>query len=127
MENMNVARGFLLVCSSVATLALGGCLQPPRGMPDPSVIGYDGHDILPPDCKSLKRPSLLLDGGVPQPSVAWGCATYTNLAAQVADPQDLVAPHAVGPADAAVAASAVRRYESGHVTPLDQNTTLESQ
>lgn len=108
-----------------AALLLTGCLKPPIGMPDASVIGYDGHRAVPPDCDQLSAPSLLLDGGLPRPSVAWGCATYTNLAAQVANPRDLVAPGRVGPADAAVAASAVQRYETGRVIPLDPTTTRD--
>ena len=54
--------------------------------------------------------------------MAWGCATYTNLAAQLAHPQDIVKPEWLGPADAAVAASAVQRYQTERVTPLDKTT-----
>jgi pilus assembly protein CpaD len=68
----------------------------------------------------------LTDAGWHRPSMEWGCATYTNLAAQVAHPQDLVKPEPLGPADAAVAASAVRRYETGHVIPLDTATSRDS-
>jgi type IV pilus biogenesis protein CpaD/CtpE len=56
----------------------------------------------------------------------WGCATSTTLAAQLARPQDAVAPQTLGPADAAVAASAVRRYETGRVTRLDTSTSRDS-
>jgi type IV pilus biogenesis protein CpaD/CtpE len=56
----------------------------------------------------------------------WGCATYTNLAAQLAHPEDIVKPQTLGPADAAVAASAVRRYELGRVIPLDATTSRDS-
>jgi len=121
---MNLVRRIaMLAPCATAVLLLGGCLKPPIGMPDASVIGYDGHRAVPPDCARLAAPSLLTDGGIPRPSVAWGCATYTNLAAQVANPRDLVSPGRLGPADAAVAASAVQRYETGHVIPLDQSTT----
>lgn len=106
-----------------ALLALGGCFKPPRTMPDQSVIGYDGRDAVPPDCSSLSRPSELTDAGIHRPAMEWGCAYYTNLAAQIANPKDLVEPRKLGPADAAVAASAVHRYQTDNVTPLDSSTT----
>jgi type IV pilus biogenesis protein CpaD/CtpE len=95
-------------------------------MPNESVIGYDGHAVVPPDCANLSRPSLLTDAGLRRPSMEWGCATYTNLAAQLAHPEDAVKPQTLGPADAAVAASAVRRYQSGRVIQLDTTTSRDS-
>ncbi|MDR5775293.1 MULTISPECIES: CpaD family pilus assembly lipoprotein [unclassified Caballeronia] len=114
----------LVVCA--LALPLTGCFKPPRGMPDETVIQFDGKNALPPDCDSLARPSLLTDAGIRRPSMQWGCATYTNLAAQLARPEDLVHPRTLGPADAAVAASAVHRYETGQVIPLDTATSRNS-
>ncbi|SPB12806.1 lipoprotein [Caballeronia novacaledonica] len=105
---------------------LSGCLKPPLTMPNETVIGYDGKYAVPPDCDSLTRKSLLTDAGVHRPSMQWGCATYTNLAAQLARPADIVAPQTLGPADAAVAASAVHRYETGRVIPLDKSSSRDS-
>lgn len=105
---------------------LGGCFQPPFNMPDASVIRNDGGQIEPPDCRQLAVRSGLTDGGLRQPSVAWGCATYTNLAAQVSNPRDLEQPRPMGPADAAVAADAMRRYEQNKVTPLDKQTSRDA-
>lgn len=116
----------MLVVAGLGAATLTGCITPPRGMPDESVIGYDGKNAIAPDCAALKHNSLLLDGGLPRPSMQWGCATYTNLAAQVADPKDFVEPRRLAPADAAVAASAVHRYETGHVIPLDEKTSRDS-
>jgi pilus assembly protein CpaD len=110
----------ILVCSFVA--GLGGCFKPPRGMPDASVIEFDGRTALSPDCASLARPSELTDAGLHRPDMQWGCATYTNLAAQVAHPRDLVAPHKLDPADAATGASAVRRYERGDAAAIDKTS-----
>jgi hypothetical protein len=106
----------------LATL-LGGCIHPPFDMPDASVIRDNDGFAAAPDCNQLAVPSGLTDAGIRQPSVAWGCATYANLAAQVANPRDLTQPAPVGPADAAVAANAMRRYEEDKVTPLDQKTS----
>jgi pilus assembly protein CpaD len=122
---MRSARNLSLVLVVAAT-AVSGCAKPPMSMPDASVLGYDGHSAIPPDCASLARPSVLTDAGWHRPQMEWGCATYTNLAAQLADPKDLVAPEKFGPADAGVAAQGVRRYETGHVTPLDTSTSRDA-
>ncbi|MDQ7981728.1 CpaD family pilus assembly lipoprotein [Paraburkholderia sp. SARCC-3016] len=95
-------------------------------MPDASVIRFDGHTALPPECASLARPSVVNDAGTARPDMQWGCATYTNLAAQIAHPRDLVKPDSLGPADAAIAASAVHRYQAGQVAPLDKTTTRDA-
>jgi type IV pilus biogenesis protein CpaD/CtpE len=121
----HLSRLLTLVACAVAA-SVSGCVKPPRTMPDASVIGFDGHSALPPDCASLARPSLLTDAGSRRPGMEWGCATYTNLAAQIAHPEDAVKPQKLGPADAAVAASAVRRYETGRVIPLDTTTSRDS-
>ena len=123
---MKTLRLLTLLLACVVAASVSGCFKPPIGMPDQSTIGFDGHSALPPDCASLARPSLLTDAGWRRPSMEWGCATYTNLAAQVANPQDLVKPQPSGPADAAVAASGVHRYETGHVIPLDNGTSRNS-
>jgi pilus assembly protein CpaD len=114
----------VLVCATAASVS--GCFKPPRDMPDQSVLGFDGKNAVPPDCSELARGSVLTDAGWHRPSMQWGCATYTNLAAQVANPKDLVAPGKLASADAAVAASAVHRYETGHVIPLDTSSSRDS-
>ncbi|SAL39771.1 CpaD family pilus assembly lipoprotein [Caballeronia humi] len=123
---MNHTRLLSLLLACAFAAGASGCFKPPRGMPNETVISYDGHGAVPPDCASLAQPSLLTDGGIRRPSMQWGCATYTNLAAQLAHPEDIVKPQTLGPADAAVAASAVRRYELGRVIPLDATTSRDS-
>ncbi|MGA7816685.1 CpaD family pilus assembly lipoprotein [Caballeronia sp.] len=117
-------RSLSLAALAVATCTLlGGCLQPPLGMPDERTLSYDGRSVVPPDCAALRRPSLLSDAGIPRQSVSFGCATYTNLAAQIARPADIVEPVPMGPANGAVAANAVLRYQTDAVTPLDTSTS----
>ncbi len=108
--------------------ALSGCMStpPPLSMPDSSVIGFDGTHAVPPDCAKLDRPSHLVDAGVGRPGVAFGCATYTNLANMLARPADLVQPIPYAGADAALGASAVRRYEEGQATPLNTTSTTSN-
>jgi hypothetical protein len=109
--------------SLAAALSLCGCAEPPLGMHDVDVIGYDGQQAIPPDCSKLVEKSVYYTATKhPRPTMAWGCATYTNLAAQIVRPADLVAPHPLSPADAAVAASAVSRYQRGDVMKLQDNS-----
>jgi pilus assembly protein CpaD len=124
---MTLSFRILLAPVAASMVLLGGCFyHPPFNMPDASVIGYDGVKATPPDCGNLAVPAGLTDGGQRLPSVAWGCATYTNLAAQVARPEDLRTPAQVGPANADVAASAMERYKQNKVTPLDQGSSRDA-
>ncbi len=111
----------------VAAIGLGGCMSahPPLGMPDASAIGYDarGGRVVPPACAQLDQPSHMIDAGAGRPGVAFGCATYTNLAAMLARPADLVAPLPYAGADAGYAASAVRRFDEGKVKALNPTST----
>ncbi|MFJ1209505.1 CpaD family pilus assembly lipoprotein [Burkholderia pyrrocinia] len=112
-------------------LALAGCMSapPPLNLPDARSIGFDGAQAVRPDCAKLMQPSHLVDAGFGRPGVPFGCATYTNLAAMLARPQDLVAPVPYGGADAEVAAGAVRRYVEDRVklpTPGKTLTTTGS-
>ncbi|WP_291772582.1 CpaD family pilus assembly lipoprotein [Castellaniella sp.] len=120
-----------LFCVISATLSLTGCF-PHRDMsqfPDTSAInvtrGSDGKYIaVPPDCSTLMQPSEYSTVTDPRPGIAFGCATLTNLAAQVANPQDLVTPtHPYIGQHADTAGSAVTRYRLDKIIPLNKTTS----
>jgi hypothetical protein len=122
---------FAAVSAAVASVGLTSCMSahPPLGMPDVSVIDVtpaNGGQALPPDCAQLVQRSGMRDAGFRRPGVAFGCATYTNLAAMVTRPEDFVAPRPYAGADAPLAASAVRRYEEDRAKPLNQNYSSSS-
>ncbi len=131
---MNVRlAGFASLSALFSAVAIGftGCMSqhPPLGMPDASVIGFkpgDGGRAVPPQCDALNVPSGMIDAGHGRPGVEFGCATYTNLAVMLARPADLVAPVPYAGADAALGASAVRRYEDGRAKQLNQTSTTAS-
>ena len=103
---------------------LGGCTTPPRiGMPDASIIRLHDGGALPPDCAPLVDRSNFRDAGRRRPSVAFGCATYTNLAAMLVRPADLTDPLPFDGADPVLTGNAVRGYESGKITPLQSTST----
>jgi hypothetical protein len=114
-----------------AASALSGCMSehPPLGMPNDSVIGFTadgGGKAIPPQCDQLNQPSHMIDAGRGRPGVAFGCATYSNLAAMLARPADLVAPEPYAGADATLGANAVRAYEEGRAQPLKSTSTTTS-
>jgi pilus assembly protein CpaD len=119
-----------LIGIGLLPLALTACMSahPPLGLPDGSVIGFDGREAIAPDCALLNQPTTLVDAGSVRPGMAFGCATYTNLAAMLARPADLVQPVPYAGADAAMAANAVRRFEENRVKqPSVTSTTNISQ
>lgn len=77
-----------------------------------------------PDCRRIITPNETI-GASQRPSLALGCATYTNLAAQVADPADLVAPTPYAGVSATPASAAIDRYLTDKVTP-PPNVSAES-
>ncbi|MFT0533430.1 CpaD family pilus assembly lipoprotein [Castellaniella hirudinis] len=98
-------------------------------MPDQSVIRVevqaDGSlAAVPPHCGPLfpEQRRLQFDS---RPQVAFGCATYTNLANSVARPQDLLAPRPYAGQMAEDAAAAVTRYREDKVTPLRDTTSTK--
>jgi|GEM_PF-1309567 len=58
-----------------------------------------------------------------RPAVSFGCATYNNLAASVANPADLAEGREFKGSDGGSQAAAVDRYNAGKPTPLRQTTS----
>jgi pilus assembly protein CpaD len=117
--------------ASAAGAGLAGCMSaaPPLSLPNASVIGFtpgDGGRAIPPSCEALNQPSHMIDAGEARPGVAFGCATYSNLAAMIVNPADLVEPVPYAGADAPLAASAVRRYEEGRTAPFNSSDSSSS-
>jgi len=109
----------------VLSVALSACMseRPPYGLHDASVVTFDGVDAHGPDCRALALPSTLRDPDMlPHPEIPFGCATYANLAAQLARPADAIQPTPYGGADGTAAARAVQRYNN----PPSQSTSSQS-
>lgn len=114
-----------------ALLLVSGCAFPRKdlaSMPDPSVIQVvqtaDGKWVaVPPDCTPLQQPSRYDNFNNRRMSVAFGCATYSNLAGSVARPTDLVAPRSYSGMHADSAGLAVQRYRVNEVEALRETQT----
>jgi pilus assembly protein CpaD len=57
-------------------------------------------------------------------SIGLGCAITANMAAQIADPRDIVAPRAMTPSDSARAAVIFDNYRGGQPTSAPQDTLV---
>ncbi|MCG8710791.1 hypothetical protein JHU04_004100 [Brenneria sp. 4F2] len=120
-------RRYLVLLPISAAIALSsGCSswqQDDDGMPDVSSIKLQQRGkewvAVAPDCQSMLQPGRdWEDNG--RWRIAFGCATYTNLAASLARPQDLAAPRQYSGMQADAAALSITRYRENKVEPLRQ-------
>lgn len=123
----------LILTTAAVSLMLGGCGFPRKdfsSVPDPSIIRMTQHNgewrAHAPDCRHLLQPSQYNAYHNMRLSIAFGCATYSNLAASVARPADLVQPPAFAGTHADPAALAVERYRLNDVEPLRDTTSTSS-
>jgi len=58
-----------------------------------------------------------------QPPPGFGCSVQHNIAAELADPRDLLQPRGMTAADAARRETVVGKYEKGEITQADKNKT----
>lgn len=126
---MRLSSSFLCSACLLATL-LGGCSTPPdpdyrvKIMPSPN---GKGAEAIPPECLNWHDYEV----GSPLENVTrptFGCASARNLAAQVAQPEDLIEGKPLGSADPVVSAAAMSRYQAGRTTPLiDPNKQAPAQ
>jgi pilus assembly protein CpaD len=77
-------------------------------------LGYIGYDASVAPCGSF--PTNLGYTAENRTSANVGCAVQHNIAAQVADPRDLVAPQPMGPGDAPRRATVYDNYKQGKPT-----------
>ena len=73
--------------------------------------------VITPDC-SVPQPEPTL-----RPEQPWGCSVNAALGMMVADPLDLVEGRELGPADAAQASGAMRRYREDKVKEITKEET----
>ena len=115
-----------LIALCLTSILFTACAFPRKdvsGVPDTSVIrvvqGADGRLVAQaPDCMALLQPSQYHSVNDARPAIAFGCATYTNLAASLARPADLVSPRSYAGQHGDSAALAVHRYRINEVEPL---------
>lgn len=119
-----------LLLGAALSVTLSGCGFPRKdfsGLPDPGIIPVTYQNgqwrAEAPDCKPLLQPSQYNAYHNLRMSIAFGCATYSNLAASVADPMHLMHPRTYSGTHADAAALAVERYRLNNIEPLRETTS----
>lgn len=97
-------------------------LQPGGARGTETELVFTSYTAEAPDCSAMvtANPSLEAEN---RPSMAFGCATYSNLAAQVADPADLAVPRAFAGPEGTTGSTAVQSYLDDKVKKLKSLST----
>ena len=89
----------------------------------PVLAGFETVRAVIPNCAAEPRN---MDGRYSNaPSAGLGCAVNANLAAQIADPRDIVAPRGMTPADPGRAAVVFDHYRKGEQASAPQEILVE--
>ncbi len=91
-----------------------GAVRLASGEAGPVVVGFLRHTAVVPDCGAYWGGLTMTKDN--QPFHSFGCATAANLAAQVANPADLLGPRAMTPADAQRRDTVMGKYRAGQPT-----------
>ena len=86
----------------------------------PIVVSYAAYEAVIPECG--RKIGNLTSTGSNKPSGNFGCAVSANMAAQIADPGDIVAPRAEGPADATRRMTVLDKYRKGETSSTAADT-----
>lgn len=86
----------------------------------PLIISYRTYNAVVPNCPDISSFDMAWTGtNLALPS--FGCATAANLAAQIADPSDLVGEQRMDPADTGRRQIIFSKYRAGEVTSAARN------
>jgi pilus assembly protein CpaD len=98
----------------------------PAGSPNPPVYAsFDGVRRADVDCS--KAWDNLTSTGSNRPSTHFGCSVTANIAMEVADPHDLVAPAAPDGRDPLRRVDVLNKYRHGSVTSSSQDSQASGQ
>ena len=89
----------------------------------PVLAGFETVQAVVPDCAA--EPRDLSGRFSNQSSGGLGCAITANMAAQIADPRDIVAPRAMSPADSGRAAVVFQNYRAGEAASTPQEPLVQ--
>ncbi|RZJ84542.1 MAG: pilus assembly protein CpaD, partial [Brevundimonas sp.] len=89
----------------------------------PVLAGFETVRAAIPNCAAERRDMGSRYSN--QSSVGLGCAINANIAAQIADPRDIIGARAMTPADPGRAAIVFDHYRKGEMTAAPQETLVE--
>ena len=90
----------------------------------PVLAGFETLQAYVPQCG--REWSAFTATGSNQPNVNFGCATTANMAAQIANPRDILRPRDMTPPDGNRRATVFDSYRAGEQTSADQEPLLGS-
>ena len=82
-------------------------------------IGFISYNAHADECGDWSK--NLGDTASNRAAANFGCAVQKNIAAQVADPRDIIEMRPTDPSDAARRATVLQKYEKGEVTAAEKN------
>lgn len=88
----------------------------------PVLAGFETIRGYVPDCSTVHRSMAGRHSN--QSSAGFGCAITANMAAQIADPRDILAARAMTPADSGRAAVVFDNYRRGETSSTPQETLV---
>ena len=89
----------------------------------PVLAGFETVRAVIPNCAA--EPRAMDNRFSNNSSIGLGCAINANLAAQIADPRDIVGHRPISPADSGRAAVVFDNYRRGEVTSAQQEALVE--
>ncbi|WP_240811673.1 CpaD family pilus assembly lipoprotein [Brevundimonas sp. M20] len=89
----------------------------------PVLAGFETVRAAIPNCAAERRDMGSRFSNESSPGL--GCAITANMAAQIADPRDILAARAVSPADSGRAAVVFDNYRKGQATSAPQETLIQ--
>ena len=89
----------------------------------PVLAGFETVRAVIPNCAA--EPRSLGGRFSNEPSMGLGCAVNANIAAQIADPRDIVGHRPISPPDSGRAAVVFDNYRRGEVTSAQQEKLVE--
>jgi len=96
-----------------ADVRMGSYDAPPGA---PILVGFTGYEAVIPQCGTWGNLAATRDNAG---HANFGCAVTANMAAQIADPADIVAPNPMDPTDAQRRSTVIGKYRAGEVTSAD--------
>jgi pilus assembly protein CpaD len=91
----------------------------------PILAGFETVQAFIPNCAATQ--SVMRSSFSNQPSSSFGCAVTANLAAQIANPRDIVAPAALAPSDTARRGKVFDTYRGGVKTSAPQEPLIDGE
>lgn len=84
----------------------------------PILVGFNSYQAVIPQCGNWTNLTATRDNAG---YANFGCAVTANMAAQIANPADIVSPQQMDPTDAARRSTVIGKYRAGEITSAQSN------